>query len=243
MNQNPDTPAVRFYKTPPVTCPYLPHRTEQLVFTYLTGTNADTTHSLLAHAGFRRSHGIAYRPDCENCAKCVPIRVRVKDFKPNRSHKRIIQRNAELSCFLQPTIATQEQFELFQSYQAARHSDGKMASMNFEEYTAMIEDTPVRSMVLEYREANGELFAAALTDQLKDGLSMVYSFFQPGAERRSPGIWIILEHIERARKQHHSHIYLGYWIQDCAKMSYKNQFQPVEALATGSWQNMVPDPR
>lgn len=111
--------------------------------------------------------------------------------------------------------------------------------MTFDEYAAMVEDTPVRSMLLEYRDVNGSLFAVALTDQLKDGLSMVYSFFQPRAERRSPGIWIILEHIRRAQAQLCSHVYLGYWIQGCNKMSYKDQFHPIEALEMGDWQDLA----
>ena len=235
MNESTYSFSNRFFKTAPIECPYLPNRNEQLIFTHLNKANRNGMHSLMTHAGFRRSHGIVYRPNCIDCAECVPVRVRTKDFKLNKSQKRIFQRNIKIGSKLLPAVATKEHYELFLNYQRIRHSDGNMALMTFKEYQAMVEETPVNTKVLEYRENNNSLFAVALTDFIQGGLSMVYSFYRPNAERQSPGIWIILEHIHRAKTLRLPYVYLGYLIQDCSKMAYKEKFQPLEALSENKW--------
>lgn len=235
MNKPPDTPLVRFYKTPTMRCPYLEGRQEQLVFTHLRGDNADHLHSVLAQAGFRRSHNIVYRPDCDGCAACIPVRVRAMDFAPRRPFRRVLKRNASLSAGIAAPIATAEQYELFARYQASRHENGSMSHMDFAEYRSMIEDTPVDTMLIEYREPDSVLYGVALTDRLRDGLSMVYSFFEPDAEERSPGTYIILDHIGRARAMALPYVYLGYWIADCEKMAYKRRFAPLEILGRTGW--------
>ncbi len=235
MNKPPDTPLVRFYKTPTMRCPYLDGRQEQLVFTHLRGDNADQLHSVLAQAGFRRSHNIVYRPDCNGCNACIPVRVRAMDFTAGRNMRRAIRRNASLSASIVAPIATAEQYDLFTRYQFSRHENGSMSHMDFAEYRSMVEDTPVDTMLIEYREPDSVLFGVALTDRLRDGLSMVYSFFEPDAEERSPGTFIILDHIARARDLELPYVYLGYWIADCEKMAYKRRFAPLEILGRSGW--------
>jgi len=235
MNKPPDTPLVRFYKTPTMRCPYLEGRQEQLVFTHLRGDNADYLHSVLAQAGFRRSHNIVYRPDCDGCAACIPVRVRAMDFAPGRSLRRVLRRNAELQASTVAPVATAEQYELFARYQSSRHENGSMAQMDFGEYRSMVEDTPVDTLLIEYREPDSVLCGVALTDRLRDGLSMVYSFFEPETATRSPGTFIILDHIARARALALPYVYLGYWIADCEKMAYKCRFAPLEILGRNGW--------
>ncbi|MSO65922.1 MAG: arginyltransferase [Alphaproteobacteria bacterium] len=236
MNQLPETPPVHFYKTPAMRCPYLADRQERLVFAHLRGDHADTLHNVLAQAGFRRSHNIVYRPDCDGCSACVPVRVLATGFRPTTSFRRILAHNRAVESVVLPTVASPEHFRQFSAYQAIRHSDGSMARMDFEEYRAMVEDSPVDTTVIEYRDPDYGLVGVALTDRLRDGLSMVYSFFNPAYERRSPGTFMILDHIERARRLGLPHVYLGYWISDSTKMAYKQKFRPLEWLSRTGWQ-------
>lgn len=235
MNKLPDTPLIRFYKTPAMRCPYLPDRQERLVFAHLRGEQADSLHNVLAQAGFRRSHNIVYRPDCDHCTACVPVRVQAARFTPDRRFRRVLARNANVQAVALPPLASPEHFRHFATYQASRHQDGSMAQMDFEEYRAMVEDTPVESLMIEYRDPDMSLFGVALTDRLQDGLSMVYSFFSPDRAERSPGTFMILDHIQRARELGLPYVYLGYWIEDCNKMSYKRRFRPIELLTKTGW--------
>ncbi len=240
MNQVPQTPLVRFYKTPSMRCPYLTDQDEQLIFTHLKGPKADGLHNVLAQAGFRRSHNILYRPDCPSCNACVPVRVPAHDFVPSRSQKRVRSMNQTIRGAIREPIATVAQYDLFTRYQDSRHGDGSMAKMGFDDYQAMVEDTPVRTFVIEYTDAKGDLVACALSDRLGDGLSMVYSFFEPALGRRSLGTYVILDHIERAPGLGLPYVYLGYWIGACEKMAYKERFSPLEALRPGGWEPFAP---
>jgi arginine-tRNA-protein transferase len=224
-----------FYTTAPLPCPYVAGRTERKVVTEITGPDAEQLHDKLSRAGFRRSHNIAYAPVCPSCQACVPIRIRVEDFRPERTLKRVLAANAATEGFEVPPRATAEQFQLFQRYQKARHGDGDMAAMSFYDYRAMVEDTPIETLVIEFRDLDDRLIAACLTDRLSDGLSAVYSFFQPGLERRSLGTFSILWMIERARTLGLPYVYLGYWVPDSPKMAYKARFRPVEILSGGIW--------
>lgn len=217
-------------------CPYLPDRTEQLVFTHLGAGSADRMHGVLAQAGFRRSHNIAYRPDCPSCNACVPVRVRATAFSPSRSQKRIRSLNRETTSIVCAAEASQEQFDLFVRYQQSRHGDGSMAKMNFADYQAMVEDTPIKTFIVEHRDADGRLIACALSDVLADGLSMVYSFFDPAEGRRGLGSFMILDHIARAPGIGLDYVYLGYWIADAPKMAYKARFSPLEFLGRVGWE-------
>ena len=224
-----------FYTTAPLPCPYLPGRTERKVVTEITGPDAEPLHDRLSRAGFRRSHNIAYAPVCPGCNACVPIRIPVADFTPDRGLRKVLKANPGLEGADVPARATAEQYALFQRYQQARHGDGDMATMSFYDYRAMVEDTPIETSLVEVRDPDDTLVGACLTDRLGDGLSAVYSFFVPGVERRSLGTFTILWLIERARVLGLANVYLGYWVRESRKMAYKSRFKPSEILVGGHW--------
>jgi leucyl-tRNA---protein transferase len=228
-----------FYTTAPLPCPYVGGRTERKVVTEITGPEADSLHDRLSRAGFRRSHNIAYAPVCPGCNSCVPIRIPAAQFQPDRTLRRIARANADLSGFDVPARATAEQFQLFQRYQQARHGDGDMATMSFYDYRAMVEDTPIDTLIIEFRDDDDQLLGACLTDKLGDGLSAVYSYFAPGLEKRSLGTFTILWLIERARQLGLPYVYLGYWVPESRKMAYKARFRPCEVLQGGGWRTLT----
>ena len=231
-----------FYTTAPLPCPYVPGRTERKVVTEITGPESETVHDRLSRAGFRRSHNIAYAPVCPACSACLPIRLPVASFRPNRTQRRIAEANRALEGFAGPARASAEQFQLFQRYQAARHADGDMATMSFYDYRAMVEDTPIETWLVEFRDADQRLIGACLTDRLGDGLSAVYSYFDPALERRSLGTWAVLWLVERARAMGLPYVYLGYWVRESRKMAYKAGFRPSEVLSDGQWRTLDPQP-
>ena len=227
------------FRTPPMPCPYLPGRIERHVFAEVAGTDAVDHYEALARAGFRRSHRVAYRPSCSGCRACVPVRVVADRFQPARSQRRVARANADLGAVVLAPTATAEQFRLFARYQRSRHGDGEMARMGFDDYRAMIEDTAVGTCVVEFRLSepgrDGRLMGACLFDRLNDGLSAVYSFFEPDAAGRGLGTYAVLWLIEQALRERRRHVYLGYWIADSRKMAYKARFRPLEVLADGAW--------
>ena len=227
-----------FYTTAPLPCPYLPGRTERKIVTELSGTEAEALHERLSRAGFRRSHNIAYAPVCPGCQACVPIRVVSEDFTPDRTQRRILRANADLTVSEMPARATAEQFTLFQRYQKNRHADGDMAAMGYYDYRAMIEDTPISTGILEFRDAQDRLLGACLTDWLADGLSAVYSFFDTNEDKRSLGTFAVLWLIGRARSLGLPYVYLGYWVPESRKMAYKARFRPSEILISGAWHRL-----
>ena len=224
-----------FYRMPPRPCPYLEGRTEQNIFTELTGANTTQLYDALTQAGFRRSHNVAYRPSCPGCQACVPVRVAAQHYEPSRSQLRIWRVNADLVETEVRPEATAEQYALFTRYLSARHADGEMAGMTFADYVAMIEDSPLSTSMLEYRDGADALVAACLVDRLADGLSAVYSFFEPSASPRSPGSYMIMKMIERCRHERLPYLYLGYWIDGSRKMAYKARFRPLEGLTARGW--------
>ena len=230
-----------FYTTAPLPCPYLPGRTERKIVTELSGTEAEALHERLSRAGFRRSHNIAYAPVCPGCQACVPIRVVSEDFTPDRTQRRILRANADLAVSEMPARATAEQFTLFQRYQKNRHADGDMAAMGYYDYRAMIEDTPISTGLLEFRDAQDRLLGACLTDWLADGLSAVYSFFDTDQDKRSLGTFAVLWLIGRARSLGLPYVYLGYWVPESRKMAYKARFRPSEILMSGAWHRLNDD--
>lgn len=227
-----------FYTTAPLPCPYLPGRTERKIVTELSGTEAEALHERLSRAGFRRSHNIAYAPVCPGCQACVPIRVVSEEFTPDRTQRRILRANADLTISEMPARATAEQFTLFQRYQKNRHADGDMAAMGYYDYRAMIEDTPITTGILEFRDAQDRLLGACLTDWLADGLSAVYSFFDTDEDKRSLGTFAVLWLIGRARSLGLPYVYLGYWVPESRKMAYKARFRPSEILISGAWHRL-----
>lgn len=239
MLQKPARRPQFFYTTAPLPCPYLSGRTERKIVTELTGADAEALHDRLSRAGFRRSHNIAYAPVCPGCRACIPIRVNVAAFDPNRTQRRVMAANAGIEGFEVPARATTEQFALFQRYQAARHADGDMAAMGFYDYRAMVEDTPIDTMMIEFRDHADALVAACLTDRLADGLSAVYSFFEPALAKRSLGIWMVLWLVKRAGTLRLPYVYLGYWVPESRKMAYKAHFRPSEILWGGQWRTLT----
>ena len=248
MNQPINSP--QFFLTAPSACPYLEGQSERKVFTHLVGEKASELNDLLTQGGFRRSQNIAYRPACESCRACISVRILASEFKPTRSMRRIRAGNADLVAAEYHAEPSSEQFKLFRRYLDSRHQSGGMADMSIGDYAMMVEDSHVDSRIIEYRVRSegdglhdhpaGELLAVALTDRMGDGLSMVYSFYNPDATARSLGTFMILDHIERAKTLGLPHVYLGYWVKGSRKMEYKTRFQPQEHLMAQGWQRYQP---
>ncbi len=217
-------------------CSYLPDRQEQLVVADVqAAADPRMLNEQLTLAGFRRSHRFAYRPACRGCNACIPVRIPVTGFDASRSQRRIRRRNHDLEVEVKAPLATKEHYDLFCRYQKARHEGGGMSSMDFDDLHAMIGETSADTRLVEARSADGTLVAVSLTDWFSHGLSGVYKFFDPELSSRSLGTWLILWHIAHARKSGLSHVYLGYWIAECSKMSYKTNFRPLEALIGNDW--------
>lgn len=238
--------APQFYVTAPQPCPYLHGRAERKLFTALTGDRARELNNALSRQGFRRSQNVVYRPSCESCVACMSARIRVRDFAPSRSQRRVSRRNGVLVRSGTSAWATEEQFDLFRRYLDHRHADGGMADMDIFEFAAMMEETPVRTRVFEYRapprdgraRRDGPLAAVCLTDVLDDGLSLVYSFYDPDRIADSLGTWMILDHVEMARDAGLPYVYLGYWVPGSRKMAYKAGFDALEIYKGGVWQDI-----
>ncbi len=237
--------APQFYLTSPTACPYLPGREERKVFTHLVGARARDLNDVLSQGGFRRSQSIAYRPACETCRACVSVRVRVDDFSPSRGFRKVLARNSDLIGETLPPQPRSEHYSLFRSYLDQRHPEGGMATMSALDFAMMVEDSHVETSLIEYRRRTpdsgftgrgaGDLYAMALTDMLNDGLSMVYSVFDPELEGRSLGTFMVLDHIARARRLGLPYVYLGYWVEGSPKMDYKARFLPQERLSPTGW--------
>ena len=238
----------RFFVTTPSPCPYLPGRTERKVFTELTGPHAADLNDALGRIGFRRSQSVAYRPSCQGCTACVSVRVAAREYRPNTSQKRTIRRHADLTVTACKPWTTEEQFALLRRYLATRHPGGGMADMDEFDFADMVEQTPVKTFMIEYREPGergrpGRLVGACLTDQQGDGLSMIYSFFDPDlSDRPGLGTYIIADHIRRAAESGLAYVYLGYWVEGSDRMQYKTGFRPIERLTASGWQRFDPPP-
>ena len=224
-----------FFTTAPLPCPYMSGRLERKIVTELNGADADALHESLSRAGFRRSHSIAYTPACPGCNACIPVRIVVGRFSPNRTMRRIARVNDGLVARKVPARATAEQFRLFARYQESRHAGGDMALMGFYDYRSMVEDSPVETFLVEFRQPDGTLTSVCLADRIGDGLSAVYSFFEPDLAQRSLGTHVVLWLVDEARDLGLPYLYLGYWIAESRKMSYKAQFQPLEAFGPDGW--------
>lgn len=227
----------QFYVTAPQPCPYLQGKIERKLFTALQGDGADTLNNALSHQGFRRSQNVVYRPSCAGCSACLSARIVASEFTASRTHRRILRRNDRLVRSASNPWATEAQYGLFRRYLDARHASGGMADMDLHEFAAMIEETPVRSRVVEYHE-DGELVAVCLTDLLSDGVSMVYSFYDPDRSDASLGTYIILDHVAIAREARLPFVYLGYWVPGSPKMDYKRRFHPLEIFHDGRWSRL-----
>lgn len=238
MRHRPASKTHFFFTTTPLPCPYLDGRVERRMVTELMGPEAVGLNDQLSIAGFRRSHTIAYTPVCDGCSACVSVRIPVNEYAPNKTQRRIANRNQDLVVGERAAIATREQYDLFKRYIDTRHGDGDMAMMGQSDYRALVEETPVKSNLIEFRAPDGQLIAGCLTDRLGDGLSAVYSFFDTSEDKRSLGTYVVLWLVERAKELGLSYVYLGYWVQGSPKMDYKRNFRPLEAYTPDGWQRL-----
>jgi leucyl-tRNA---protein transferase len=231
----------QFYVTAPQPCPYLDGRMERKLFTALQGDQAQRLNDSLSKQGFRRSQNVLYRPSCAECSACLSARIRVADFKPNRTQRKVMKAAGHLRRNATSPWATEDQYALFRRYLDARHADGGMADMDVFEFAAMVEETPIKSRVIEYTrpalkgERSAPLVAVSLTDVFDDGVSMVYSFYDPDFNALSLGTYAILDHIEIAREAGLPYVYLGYWVPGSRKMGYKAGFSALEIFKAGEW--------
>ena len=236
----------RFFVTAPSPCPYLPGKTERKVFTELRGENAGELSEALGRIGFRRSQSVAYRPSCVDCQACISVRVVANEFKPNATQRKLMRRHDDLVVSACEPWTTDEQFALLRRYLLSRHPGGGMNDMDELDYADMVEQTPVDSYVVEYREPGkdgepGKLVGACITDRQSDGLSMIYSFFDADHEgRKGLGNFIILDHIVRAAKAGLPYVYLGYWVEGAPRMQYKVRYKPLEKLTPRGWMPFEP---
>ncbi|MEZ5952756.1 MAG: arginyltransferase [Hyphomonas sp.] len=236
--------SLRFYVTNPSPCPYLPNRRERKAFTNLAITESDLVHNMLSQAGFRRSQTIAYRPACPRCNACRSVRVPTRDFVASRNDRRVLQRNAGIVRHEVEPSATREQYTLLKAYVKTRHDGGGMSDMSYRDYSAMVGGSPVQSRIFEYRDGSGvdaPLIGCSITDILRDGFSMVYTFFDPSMEERSLGHFLILDHIRHAQDLGLPHVYLGYWVKGSPKMDYKRRYKPLEVLDGDRWRLLGDD--
>lgn len=230
---------IPFLVTTEVPCPYLPDRQERKIITELSGGNAPELFELLSHAGFRRSHSVAYRPACPGCQACIPVRIPVARFRPSRTQRRTARRCAGLSAQIRSNVPTQEQYELFARYLEARHSDGEMVGMGPQDYGSMVADSPVDTRLIEFRDRDGHLAAGCLSDWGTDGISAVYSFYEPDRAEESLGVYVVLWLITTAREMGLPYVYLGYLVNECRKMAYKAQFRPLEGYGRDGWSQIL----
>ena len=235
----------QFFITAPSPCPYLPGQKERKVFTHLVGPDARALAGQLLQSGYRRSQSIAYRPACEFCSACASTRVPVKDFVWTKSFRRVLKANADLISNAALPQATSEHYDVFRAYIDTRHADGGMADMSVLDFAAMIDETVVDTRLIEYRygpqhaEA-GALVATVLLDVLPDGLSLIYSFYDPTLQHRSLGTHIILDCIQKTHRLKLPYLYLGYFVSGSRKMEYKSRFQPQQRLSPSGWISVGP---
>jgi leucyl-tRNA---protein transferase len=236
--------SLRFYVTNPSPCPYLPGMRERKAFTNLAVSDADSIHNSLSQAGFRRSQTIAYRPACPRCNACRSVRVPTREFVQSRNDRRTLARNATLVRTPVEASATREQFRLLKTYVQTRHDKGGMSEMTYRDYMTMVGGSPVQSLIFEYRDGDADdapLLAVSITDVLRDGFSMVYTFFDPELESRGLGHYMILDHIRHAQDLGLPHVYLGYWVKGSPKMDYKRRYKPLEVLDGEQWRTLRDD--
>lgn len=238
MTALPDLPG--FSLSPPGPCPYLPGKMSREVFTIVDLEAFKPYLSALSKRGFRRSRNVLYRPACPSCNSCVSVRIKVDQFRLSKSHRRILSKNASAARQVTLAMATKQQQIMFQKYVTDRHSSGGMAEMDDFEFCQMVEDSPPESRVVQYSDplpdsSRRKLIAACITDFIDDGLSMVYSFYDTSLSGRSLGKFMILDHVAYARELGLPHLYLGYWVKDCRKMSYKAEFSGLEGYLDGAW--------
>jgi arginine-tRNA-protein transferase len=225
----------------PHRCSYLPGRTATMLFLDPRYPLDSPQYAGLIRLGFRRSADLIYRPHCHGCNACIPARVPVDRFHADRGQRRVWKRNQDLTVIPRPQIYEEEHFDLYKRYQAGRHADGELNDPDPQKYLKFLCVGSMNTAFYEFRYGQ-KLLAVSVTDILPDGLSAVYTFFDPDEKRRALGVYSVLWQIEEARGRSLPWVYLGYWIRECQKMSYKANYRPLELLLNGRWV-LYEDPR
>jgi arginine-tRNA-protein transferase len=226
---------IKIYLSAPHECPYIPSETASSLIIDPNLTIDRETLTFFTVNGFRRSGDVIYRPHCSRCNACVSVRIPVDDYRPNRSQKRTARRNRDLRVQTAPARYDDDHFDLYMRYQRSRHPDSEMCDPDPEQYRRFLVNDRHETLFYEMYE-HDELAAVAVCDRLNDGLSAIYTFFAPEQAHRGLGTFAIVHQIAEARKLRLPYVYLGYWIAECQKMSYKTRFRPIQGLVNGSWQ-------
>jgi len=229
---------IHLYPTPPHECTYLGDRLARTVFLDPNLPELTAVYDRLSLYGFRRSGHHIYRHDCQNCKQCFSVRIPVQEFVPRRSQRRVWRKNEDLTVSLVSPIFNSEHFDLYCRYQNSRHEGGGMDNPTPKSYIEFLTSNWSRTGFYEFR-LDEQLLAIAVVDRVKTGLSAVYTFFDPDYSARSLGAYAILWEIEKAKLMNLDNLYLGFWIKDCQKMSYKSEYQPLEYYSQGKWQKQV----
>jgi arginine-tRNA-protein transferase len=229
-----------FYATQPHECSYLEDRNAVTLFVDPEAEKTAADYALLSHYGFRRSGNHIYRPHCNGCHACIAIRVAVDYFRPNRNQRRNLRINSDLR--IKPVTAAyqDEHFELYKKYLGARHQHGGMDITSPSQYSDFMFSDWSETRLYEIR-LDKQLMAVAVVDEMENALSAVYTFYDPGYQKRSLGRFAVLYEIEESRRLNLPWLYLGYWIKNCRKMVYKEEFQPLEYFSVGKWSSEIPD--